>query len=185
MPTRPSVFAAFLLGLVPVSLMAEQEPIPGEYAWLGVHLSQYWPYHEEISPRFIEEATLPGAQLGYRFPLNLSVQAHWERNEVRYPDSSRRVGVENSWVSVRHHLPDQAFGLEPYAGLSAGELILDTHKPNDETMLGLEAGVQKRIQPHWILDLGARVPNSLDNERLDIQAWIGVNHIFEFRRGGD
>jgi OOP family OmpA-OmpF porin len=154
--------------------------MPAEYAWLGVHLSQYWPYHEEIGANFIEEATLPGARLGYRLPRGFSLQAQWERNEVRFPDSSREVQVTNSFVSLRRHL-DGGFA-EPYMGVNIGELVFTTNERNQETMLGVEAGLQKRVQPHWILDVGARVPHSLDNERFDFQAWIGLNHVFEINR---
>lgn len=179
MATRKSVFAAFLLGLAPTAWGAGGD-MPDEYAWLGVHLSQYWPYHEEIGPGFIEEATLPGARLGYRLPQGFSIQAQWERNEVRRPDSSREIQVNNSFVSLRRHL-DGGF-VEPYMGVNIGELVLHTNQRHDETMLGVEAGVQKRIQPHWILDVGARAPHSLDNERFDLQAWIGLNHVFEINR---
>lgn len=179
MSTTRSVFAAVLLGVAP-TLWSAGGDMPEEYAWLGVHLSQYWPYHEEIGPGFIEEATLPGAQLGYRLPRRLSIQAQWERNEVRFPDSSREMQVTNTFVSLRRHL-DGGFA-EPYMGVNIGELVFTTNEPNDETMLGVEAGIQKRVQPHWILDVGARVPKSLDNERLDFQAWIGLKHVFEINR---
>lgn len=179
MTTRRSVFAALLLGLAPSTWSAGGN-MPDEYAWLGVHLSQYWPYHEEIGPGFIEEATLPGARLGYRLPQGFSIQAQWERNEVRRPDSSREIQVNNSFVSLRRHL-DGGFA-EPYMGVNIGELIFHTSQRHDETMLGVEAGMQKRVQPHWVLDIGARVPHSLDNERFDFQAWIGLNHVFEINR---
>jgi OOP family OmpA-OmpF porin len=167
------------MGLAP-AVWGSGGDMPDEYAWLGVHLSQYWPYHEEIGANFIEEATLPGARLGYRLPQGFSLQAQWERNEVRFPDSSREVQVTNSFVSLRHHL-EGGFA-EPYMGVNIGELVFTTNEPNDETMLGVEAGVQKRIQPHWILDVGARAPKSVDNERFDFQAWIGLNHVFEIHR---
>ncbi len=167
------------MGLMPAAWGSGGD-MPDEYAWLGLHLSQYWPYHEEIGAGFIEEATLPGARLGYRLPQGFSIQAHWERNEVRFPDSSREVRINNSFVSLRRHL-NGGF-VEPYLGVNIGELVFTTNEPNDETMLGVEAGMQKRIQPHWILDVGARVPHSLDNERFDVQAWIGLNHVFEINR---
>ncbi len=179
MSTRRSVFAAVLLGLVP-TLWGAGGGMPGEYAWLGAHLSQYWPYHEEIGPGFIEEATLPGAQLGYRAPMGFSVQALWQRDEASFPNSSRKARINNSWVSLRRHLDGGL--VEPYMGVNIGELVFNTNEPNDETMLGVEAGIQKRVQPHWILDVGARVPKSLDNERFDFQAWIGLNHVFEMNR---
>jgi OOP family OmpA-OmpF porin len=174
-----SVFTAVVLGLAP-TLGSAGGDLPDEYAWLGVHLSQYWPYHEEIGADFIEEATLPGAQLGYRAPMGFSVQALWQRDEARFPNSSRQARITNSWVSLRRHLDGGL--VEPYLGVNVGELVFRTGEANDETMLGVEAGVQTRIQPHWVLDLGARAPHSLDNERFDFQAWIGLNHVFGINR---
>jgi OOP family OmpA-OmpF porin len=175
MPTRIAVFVALLV--VPIGSVADECAMPEHYAWLGTHLSQYWPYHEEIAPDFVEEITLPGLQAGYRTPYDWSVQATWERNDAR-DGRGRNLRVHNSRVSVRHHVTGNSW--EPYAGLNAGKLVFETRADREsETMLGLEAGVQTRVQPHWILDLGARVPNSLDNERFDLQAWIGLNHVFE------
>lgn len=179
MAARRSVFAALVLGLAPPAWSAGGD-IPDEYAWLGVQLSQYWPYHEEIGANFIEEATLPGARLGYRLPQGFSIQGQWERNEVRRPDAPGEIQVDNSFVSLRRHLDGGL--VEPYMGVNIGELAFHTNQRHDETMLGVEAGVQKRIQPHWILDVGARAPKSLDNERFDFQAWIGLNHVFEINR---
>lgn len=185
MMTRRLLCALLLAGLAGTVTAsdktdADKTAVPHRYSYLGGHVSGYFPYHEEIGSDFVEQVTLPGLQLGYRFSPTWSVQASWERNNARREESGRKLDVNNAWASLRHHLPDgNALQLEPYAGINLGELTFETpDDDNDETMLGIEAGVQKRVQPHWVLDVGFRIPRSLDNERFDLQAWVGLNHVF-------
>lgn len=184
MMTRRFLYALILAGLAGHTAAADKadddKAVPHHYSYIGGHVSEYLPYHEEIGPDFVEQVTLPGLQLGYRFSPAWSVQASWERNNARREESGRKLDVNNAWASLRHHLPgDNALQLEPYVGVNLGELTFETpNDDDDETMLGIEAGVQKRVQPHWVLDVGFRVPHSLDNERFDLQAWVGLNHAF-------
>lgn len=184
--TKRLLNALILAGLAGTAAAADKadddnKTVPRHYSYIGGHVSEYFPYHEEISADFVEQVTLPGLQLGYRFSPTWSVQASWERNNARRELSGRKLDVNNAWASLRHHSPgDNALKLEPYAGISLGELVFESPSDdNDETMLGIEAGVQKRVQPHWVLDVGFRIPRSLDNERFDLQAWVGLNHVFD------
>src|SRR5690606_578523 len=81
-------------------------------------------------------------------------------------------------ASARFHFHGaDVFGFEPYAGLAVGELQMRTRSLNDEGMVGIELGLQNRLRPHWMLDIGTRPWFSMDNERWDNAPYIALNYL--------
>lgn len=54
---------------------------------------------------------------------------------------------------------------------------MKTRSLNDEGMLGIELGLQNRLRPHWMLDIGTRPWFSMDNERWDNAPYIALNYL--------
>lgn len=160
------------------------ESIPEDFLYVGGHFSRYQVASDAYGDDFIEDASLPGLQAGYRFPGDISTQVWWERNNTRFEESGRKVDLNIIMASLRLHTPRLVLGVEPYAGLGAGEITYDTARDeNDESFISLELGFQNRIRPHWLLDLGVRAPYSTDEERWDSEFYIGLNHIFGVEGG--
>jgi OOP family OmpA-OmpF porin len=162
-----------------VALAAELE-MPTRYDWIGGHISQYvWDFNSRGQDR-LSDTTLAGLQLGRRFSPNWSVQAWWERNNARF--AITRVAVDLTVVhgSLRYHFADhRRAGWEPYAGIGVGRSRIDSSAGNDDqTLLTGEAGVQRRLRPHWIFDLGVRPSYGFDNEQSDAEAYLGLNLLF-------
>lgn len=174
--------ASALLALA-AALPAQAAEIPDNTLYFGGHASQYF---TDISDRFDgdkpEDTTLPGLQLGYRLDPSWSIQAWWDRNQFHSEKGLVDGNMSTLLLSGRYHFHDtQLFDFEPYVGLAAGELNLDTGRDNKESMVGVEFGLQNRLRPHWMLDIGARPWYSLDNERWDGAAYIALNYLIGAR----
>jgi len=162
------------------ALQADTLPMPEQYLYFGGHVSQYFPdIGDHNGGDDIDDTTLPGLQIGYRSGRNWSVQAWWEHNDFS-TESGAIDGDLTLWVaSVRYHYADHTlFGFEPYAGIAVADLNVDVTEDNHETLVGAEFGMQRRLRPHWILDVGARPLYSGDHERVDGEAYIGLNYVF-------
>ncbi len=157
------------------------EGMPERYFYFGGHISENWldvgdHYQESTSE---SEVTLPGAQLGYRFNRNWSVQGWWERNNSN-TDLFGDVDLNIAHAALRKHFYGSA-GFEPYVGIGAGEFRAepDSDSSNDyqETIGTLEAGFQTLLHPHFILDVGARPYYAFDSERWDAEIYAGLNFL--------
>lgn len=173
----PRLFVSLLIGSimsVPVASMAANHDMPDTYFYLGGHASSYYyGFHEHEGSSV--QTVLPGAQLGWRFSPNWSVQAWWEKDDVKGVDLTNRL------VSGRYHFNDTSwFGFEPYAGLAAGEIMLeDSGMSKDrQTKVGPAVGVQTLLFPHVAFDLGARSMWVTDSERWDGEFYAGINFLF-------
>ncbi|AFT69751.1 Thrombospondin type 3 repeat family [Alloalcanivorax dieselolei B5] len=120
-----------------------------------------------------DTVTLPGAQLGYRFNRDWSIQAWWERNNYN------SVDLRNNFVSLRKHFRGDASPFETYVGLNAGETRTEfnSESSNDfkEAVGGVEFGVQTALARNFLLDVGARPTYSFRSERWDGQIYAGLN----------
>ena len=165
-----------------VTLAAELE-MPTRYDWVGAHISQYVPDVNDRGQDRLSDTTLAGLQLGRRFSPNWSIQAWWARNNARF--DATRVAAHLTVIhgGLRYHLADQRrAGWEPYAGIGVGRSrIASSAGDDDQTILTGEAGVQRRLRPHWILDLGVRPGYGFDNEQFDAEAYLAVNLLFGVR----
>lgn len=173
-----SVTAA-LIAATCASPLSAGEPIPDNFFYAGGHASRYQLGPDARGDDFAEDPTLPGLQAGYRFPGAISLQGWWERNDARAEGRGPSVDLNLLMLSLRGHLDRQVLGVEPYAGFGAGELeFIVGNEENDESFMSLEFGIQSRVRPHWILDLGIRAPYSTDNERWDTEYYLAINHAF-------
>ncbi len=155
---------------------------PEEYGYFGVHATQhYFDTNGDVNNPDIEDTFLPGVQLGYRFASDWSLQGWYEQDEFDNEGNDRGGDLERGLLSVRRHFRESTFvGFEPYAGLSVGhqEFSPDRGASEDETMAGIELGLQRGLTDHWLVDVGARQESSLGNEREDAQAYLAVNYRF-------
>ena len=142
------------------------ENVPDQYGYIGGHASYYTFYDNDVIGNGgdgLDDVPFYGAQLGWRFAPNWSVQGWYEEvdgdAESKY-NSGRRLDMKNYYVSGRYHFDDHGLlGFEPYAGINVGEQLIESlNNPNsddnDELMTGVELGVQRAFFKHVILDLG-------------------------------
>ncbi|MCG8393055.1 MAG: OmpA family protein [Pseudomonadales bacterium] len=161
------------------AVVADQ--IPERYFYFGGHISENWldvgaHYDENTSEN---EVTLPGAQLGYRFSRNWSVQGWWERNNSN-TDVFGDTDLNIAHAALRKHFAGNS-AFEPYVGIGAGEFrsepTSDSSNDYQETIGTLEAGFQTLLHPHFMLDVGARPYYAFDSERWDAEVYAGLNFL--------
>ena len=166
------------------------ENVPDQYGYIGGHASYYTFYDNDVIGNGgdgLDDVPFYGAQLGWRFAPNWSVQGWYEEvdgdAESKY-NSGRRLDMKNYYVSGRYHFDDHGLlGFEPYAGINVGEQLIESlNNPNsddnDELMTGVELGVQRAFFKHVILDLGTRQAYSQDREYWEGQVYAGINLAF-------
>lgn len=166
--------------------------IPEQYFYLGGHITQKWMdigdhydgdgYLQDNYPG-LDKLTLPGAQIGYRFNRDWSVQAWWERNQAHLSQASGgndKVFVTDSLFSVRRHYNTDSV-VEPYTGLAVGQMRTEFNSNSSddfkETVGGVEFGVQTALASHLLLDVGARPTYSFRSERWDGEVYAGLNFL--------
>lgn len=174
------ILIAMIAGLSSSVTLAAELEMPTRYDWVGGHLGQHvWDFNSRGQDR-LSDTTLAGLQLGRRFSPSWSVQAWWERNNARWRETGRSANLSNILLSGRYHFVDTSLlGFEPYAGLGFGETRVSVNdSEHEETVLAPEFGLQRRLRPHWVLDLGLRPLYSIDNERWDAEAYVGLNLLF-------
>lgn len=162
--------------------VANSQAMPERYTYIGGHISEHFYDFNSRGADRLRNTTLPGAQIGHRFNPNWSVQAWWGRNNnSKFRESGNKTDLNLALASVRYHYQDASlFGFEPYTGINVGEQTLDLHggAKHDETIVGAEFGLQKRLREHWILDVGARPFYSTDNEHWDGETYAALNYAF-------
>ncbi len=160
-------------------LHAERLPMPEQFFYFGGHASQT--FIDLLDHKYVDDIdnpTLPGAQLGYRFNRHWSAQVWWERNSFSTDSGAIDGDLSLTIASARYHFADHTLiGFEPYLGIAAADMEIDIQDTGNETLSGAEFGVQRRLRPHWIIDLGARGLYSFDDERLDGEAYIALNYV--------
>lgn len=171
----PALLATFVI----VPSLTAAEPVPAETLYFGAHAGQY---SSDITDRYDydqpADTTLPGIQVGYRISDRWSVQALWAKHDFNSEKDRYDGDLRTPMVSARFHFHGtDLLGFEPYAGVAAGELQMKTRSLNDEGMVGLELGLQNRLRPHWMLDIGTRPWFSIDNERWDNAPYIALNYL--------
>lgn len=131
-----------------------------------------------------------GGQLGYRFTPRFSVEASYLEGKADLRYSEGEVLNRQPLISARYHFADTGIlGFEPYMGLAAGEFWTKNNDPaasqsgkrHRETVLGPEIGVQRRFLSRLLLDVGARGPYSLDEDRWEGQVYAGLNFLFSVK----
>ncbi|EKF75556.1 outer membrane protein OprF [Alcanivorax hongdengensis A-11-3] len=158
--------------------------MPDRYFYFGGHISENWlDVGGHIDQNTSEnEITLPGAQLGYRFSKDWSVQGWWERNNTSAElFGDRDVDTNIASLAVRKHFYGNS-AFEPYVGIGAGEYRTEFSRAdggNDfkETIGTLEGGFQTLLHPHFLLDVGARPYYSFRTERWDAEIYAGLNFL--------
>ena len=157
------------------------DEIPERYFYFGGHISENWidigdHYDQNTSEN---EVTLPGAQLGYRFNRDWSVQGWWERNNSN-TDLLGDADINIAHGSLRKHFAGNS-AFEPYVGIGAGEFrtepTSDSSDDFKETIGTLETGFQTMLHPHFLLDVGARPYYSFRTERWDAEVYAGLNFL--------
>lgn len=157
--------------------------------YIGGQGARLW-YDDKISSPRLDDHALYGGQIGYRFSPRWStelsyVEGDTERRGTAGPDYDIALPL----ISGRFHFSESSFlGFEPYAGLAAGEMWVeadvsgsDKHR---ETVAAPELGMQARLFRNLMLDIGARAPYSIDNDRWHGQAYAGLNLLFGVRERG-
>lgn len=177
--------ACAALALPAVSL-ADSHQMPDTYFYAGGHVSQYYyDFNSHENNYGLTETTLPGAQFGWRFAPNWSIQGSWERNE--YSEDKGTSYSSNGYMNVslisgRYHFADTSLlGFEPYMGLAAGENMRDAHgvaDDNRQTVVGPVFGAQTLLVPHLSLDVGARPLWRMDEKSWDGEIYAGLNFLF-------
>ncbi|MQX53376.1 OmpA family protein [Alcanivorax sediminis] len=167
------------------------EGMPERYFYFGGHISENWidlgDHYEPDNGSYDNEVTLPGAQLGYRFNRDWSVQAWWERNNSN-TDLFGDVDLNIASAALRKHFYGSS-SFEPYVGIGAGEFRAEPSSDSSfdyqETIGTLEAGFQTLLHPHFILDVGARPYYAFDSERWDAEIYAGLNFLIGATNSGD
>lgn len=135
-----------------------------------------------------------GGQLGYRFTPNFSLEASYVEGKADLRYLNGEVLNRQPLISARYHFADTGIlGFEPYMGLAAGEFWTKNNDPafsqsgkrHRETVLGPEVGVQRRFLSRLLLDVGARGPYSLDEDRWEGQVYAGINFLFSVKNRQD
>ena len=170
---------ALLSSFIVIPQAASAEPVPAKTLYFGGHAGQYF---SDVTDRYDydqpADTTLPGVQVGYRISDRWSVQALWAKHDFNSEKDRYDGDLRTPMASARFHFHGtDVFGFEPYAGLAAGELQMKTRSLNDEGMVGIELGLQNRMRPHWMLDIGTRPWFSIDNERWDNAPYIALNYL--------
>ncbi|MDX1803587.1 MAG: OmpA family protein [Alcanivorax sp.] len=181
MDAKRFLAASIACASVSVAAIATADEMPQRYFYLGGHISENWlDIGDHIDSNTGEsEITLPGAQLGYRFNKDWSVQAWWERNNTS-PQLflNQDVNTNIALASLRKHFYGNAM-FEPYVGIGAGEFRTEYSGTNDvkETIGSLEGGFQTLLHPHFLLDVGARPYYSFRSDRWDAEIYAGLNFL--------
>lgn len=155
------------------------ENVPDRYGYIGGHASGYFFYDNEVTGDVdgLDDSALYGGQIGWRFSPNWSIQAWYDKNDsVDHKYTDLESDVETYYASLRRHFDETSFlGFEPYMGLNAGEQKIDD---DDETMAGVEFGLQRAFFKYVLLDLGTRHAYSTDREYWEGQVYAGLNVMF-------
>ena len=158
--------------------------------YIGGQGARLW-YDDKISSPRLDDHALYGGQIGYRFSPRWSVELSYVEGDTERrgnnPGAERDITLP--LVSGRFHFSESSFlGFEPYAGLAAGEMWVeadvsgsDKHR---ETIAAPELGMQTRLFRNLMLDVGARAPYSIDNDRWHGQAYAALNFLFGVRERG-
>lgn len=175
-----SAFSAAVLLSSPAT--AADHQVPSFYTYLGAHVTGQHFDKNKNKTRY-EELALPGIQGGHRFNKYFSGQVSWERAEAKLHVSgrpSRYVG--NLLASGRFHFHDNGvIGLEPYAGLAAGEIRYggSGSSADRQFIIGPEFGVQRGLlNQNLVLDFGFRPLFTDYNDQIHTQIYAGVNLAF-------
>ena len=144
-----------------------EDTIPDRYFYLGGHIGQSWldiGDHYEGDGYLADNAfendtvTLPGAQIGYRFSENWSVQAWYERNNMSTSDGE--VYLRNNFASLRRHFNGDG-PIESYVGLGAGETRTEFDAESDrdfkETIGGLEFDFIPEVDKPLVADMSSTI----------------------------
>lgn len=179
--------ASFAVAMsAPAAVVADDYGMPNNYVYLGGHVAEY--YHDVTSrsgdgnsPR-LENNTLPGGQIGWRFAERWSIQAEVDRHRYGFKNSDSK-GYMNTYLGqVRYHFSETSvLGFEPYAGIASGEIRLKPRSSSDanrETLLGPVFGAQTMLLPYLSLDLGAAPLWRMDSDSYDGKIYAGLNFIF-------
>lgn len=163
--------------------------IPDQYFYVGGHVGEtyldignHYDGHRylENNSHEMNRVTMPGAQIGYRFNPDWSVQAWWERNTVHMSNPSDNGFLRQTYLSVQRHY-FHGSPVEAYVGLGAGELRTEfnSNSGNDfkETIAGVGFGAQTMLAPHFMFDVGARPTYSFRSNRWDGEVYAGLNFV--------
>lgn len=174
---------ASVVALALSSAAVSAEEMPERFFYFGAHASQYFSNTNSVgSADKPDDTTLPGIQAGFRFSPQWSAQLWWERNSFSSSTDNFDGDLSNLIASARYHFSDTSLlGFEPYVGAAVSDYVIEINEEHRETLIGAEFGLQQRLRPHWLIDLGTRPLYSLDEERWDAEAYIALNFLF----GGD
>lgn len=164
------------------------DEIPERYFYFGGHISEnFLDVGDHIDGDTSDNSvTLPGAQIGYRFNRDWSVQGWWERNNSN-TQLFRKADTNIAHGSLRKHFAGNS-AFEPYVGIGAGEFRTEFSRARvaaqslsdedfKETIGTLETGFQTMLHPHFMLDVGARPYYSFRTERWDAEVYAGLNFL--------
>ncbi|MBL7250054.1 OmpA family protein [Alloalcanivorax marinus] len=177
---KKSIMTAAVLSPLFIAVSAQAgENVPDRYGYIGGHVSEYFFYDNQVTGDVdgLDDSAFPGGQIGWRFSPKWSVQAWYEKNDdVDHKYTDRESEVIDYYASLRHHFDGTSFlGFEPYTGINAG---VQEVNDNDETLAGVELGIQRALFKHVLLDLGTRHAYSLDREFWQGQVYAGLNLMF-------
>lgn len=165
--------------LTATGTVAATPELPEEYAYIGVHATQYYfdTNGQVQDPGDLDSALLPGLQAGYRFGPDWSIQALYETGELDAEQGSAELDLDTAVIEGRRHFGSiDLGGFEPYVGIAAGHH--EFADDDTETLAGIGAGLQRAVADNVFIDIGARHDFILDSSRHDAQLYLGVNYAF-------
>lgn len=181
--------ACAALGLSAASV-ADTLAMPDTYYYVGGNVGQYYyDFNSHANNAGLTQTTLPGAQIGWRYNPNVSIQASWERNEYSWEDTPFDGYMNVLLISSRFHFNGTSWaGFEPYIGLASGDMRMTPKGGSDQHqfLIGPEFGAQTMLLPYLSLDVGARplfrMQDPFGSDRVvggwDGEIYAGLNFIF-------
>lgn len=181
--------ACATFGLSSVSF-ADTLEMPDTYYYVGGNVGQYYSdFNSHANNAGLTDTTLPGAQIGWRYNPNVSIQASWQRNEYSWENTANDGYMNVLLISSRFHFNGTSWaGFEPYLGLASGDMRMTPKGGDDQHqfLIGPELGAQTMLLPYLSLDVGARPlfrmqkPFSGDRRTMgwDGEIYAGLNFIF-------
>lgn len=182
------VIAASTLG---AATLATAQPLE-RAGYIGAQGARMW-YDDKMfghNGDRLDDHAMYGGQIGWRMSRHFSMELSFTKgdSDKRSNPTGDDYDVSLPLASFRYHFANQS-RFEPYLGLAAGEMWVEHDvsgsKKHRETVTAPELGLQTRLARNLVLDLGARAPYSIDNDRWHGQAYAGLNVLFGVRDAQD
>lgn len=173
--------AAMLLPATLWADMGNHDQWPLSYWYMGGEVGYYMVDQNEDRVPHLPDFWRPAFQIGHRFNRYFSTQLQYGQADRSLRHEERQV--EHNQISLQGRLHGNSinlFSTHPYLGLGYArhELTPDAQDPIQENMVLLEAGVQRLLGRHLMLDLGYRHLLETSERFTDQYPFIALNYRF-------